>query len=78
MELSDKTFNALQKLARSAWGAPAGVGGCKDKAVWIDLVHQGYARPIKSESTHILSLTLHGFRILEAERWRRELESKSA
>lgn len=70
--LTDATFYALQRLARSYWGFQ-GCGKCSKKDVWIELVHAGYARPIRSESKKILALTLTGFRALEAERSAREL-----
>jgi hypothetical protein len=75
--LTDATYFALQRLARSSWGFQ-GCGKCSKKDVWIDLVHAGFARPVRSENKKILAITLSGFRALEAERWARELDKKPA
>jgi hypothetical protein len=65
LPVSERTFQALQRLANSTWGKQ-GIGGCRNKAVWIELVHRGLAHPIQNEEEHILALTLKGFRTLHA------------
>jgi hypothetical protein len=65
--LDRQLFQAMSRLARSCWGAQ-GIGRCADGALWIEMVHEGYARPVKSQGKFILALTVNGWRALEAER----------
>jgi hypothetical protein len=63
--INERAFRALERLAASTWGKQ-GIGGCRNKAVWIELVHRGLAHPIQNEEEHILAVTLKGFRTLHA------------
>ena len=72
MPVNEKCFQALERLARSSWGHQ-GVGMCKSTAIWMQLVHDGLAKPLIGEPKEVLALTLKGFRTLEAMRQKRNL-----
>ena len=71
-EISDRLYQALEKLASSRWGLQ-GMGSISNANLWMELVHRGWARPVIGQEKKILSLTLRGFRVLEEERWNRKI-----
>ena len=65
MQISSDLESALKKLAESNRGRQ-GVGVCKSATTAVRLFQLGYARPVRSEDTNVCSVTLDGFRYLQA------------
>jgi hypothetical protein len=67
MQVTSELEQALAKLAKSVRGKQ-GVGVVKSLKVAVRLFQMGLARPVRSEDENVCSVTLEGFRYLEARR----------
>lgn len=66
MQIASELEKELEKLARSSRGKQ-GIGVVKSSKTAVRLFQLGLARPVRSDDADVCSVTLDGFRYLQAK-----------